>query len=173
MHSLWRARRYDTAQSCRFGNSGTPRQREARDNYFPSELCCLFAAVWAAIPYGKIAPRGGRTDFSGDGRPRSPARRLPRRAGPWRCFGAVPHRERARCVLPAFGHRGPTHPSSPTPPDQRAVAQIRARNLTNPGCAGERKRRGHSSRIYPSSRRHRCNATATTARSHCYACPHR
>ena len=39
-----------------------------------------------------------KEDFSGDGRPGSPTRRLPRRSGPWRCRAAVPRRERARRV---------------------------------------------------------------------------
>ena len=77
---------------------------------------------------GKFPPR---TEFSGDGRPRGPTRRLPWRSGPWRCRAAVPRRERARLATWLFGRRGAAHPSSPTPPGPRAVARIRARNLTS------------------------------------------
>ena len=48
----------------------------------------------------RFLPRRQTTEYT---------RRLPRRAGPWRCTAAV-RRERAR-ASPAFGHRGATHPS--------------------------------------------------------------
>ena len=73
------------------------RALNSRDNYFPGEICSQNAAVWASQQRADSATRR-RTDFSRDGRPRSPTRRLPLRSGPWGCRAAVPRRERARCV---------------------------------------------------------------------------
>ena len=125
--------RGDTTRRSRAGLATLARLDSVRREItiFRASFAACFAAVWAQYLTANCSTRRSHGFFSGDGRPRSPARRLPRRAGPWRCFGAVPHRERARFATWLFGRRGPTHPSSPTPPGLRAVAQIRARNLTS------------------------------------------
>ena len=145
VHSVWRARRHDTAQSCRLA---AVRRADglASDITASSESC---AAVLCGSPAtatcAPVPPRGGHqcTDFSDYDKPRSPAGRLPRRAGPWRCSrgpATVPRRERARCA-PALRHRrGATHPSSQRPPGPRAVAHGAFRAPTshlNPGAATE------------------------------------
>ena len=138
MRSVWRAQRHETSQSCRLCSRETRRWPGVRYNYLTQELCCqLLAAVWAQN-LRQMAPRGGRgrTDFSRDGRPRSPAGRLPRRSGPWGCRAAGPGRERARCVS-ACGGRGATHPSSPRLTGPQAVAHGALRRAPK-SCQGPR-----------------------------------
>ena len=121
---MWRARRQETAPTCRLASVRRADGVAARYNYLPAELCC--PACGRSGPHGKRAQGCStrrRTDFSRDGRPRSPAGQLPRPSGPWRCRAAVPRRERARCVSRLWTPR-PGAPVSPRPPGPRAVSQV-------------------------------------------------
>ena len=128
--AAWGVRGYGIVAAVQFGNFLAPRQREATDNCFPSLLCCP-CAVWASQQSERNllhAEARKRTDFAGDDRPRSPAGRLPRRAGPWGCLP----RSRDGNARGATSRLWTAHRSSPTPPGPGALAQFRARNLTAP-----------------------------------------
>ena len=105
----------------------TRRKRGARYNYLPEALVALLwrqsgrkAFGWLHAAVARISRKSPLYGVPRDGSRGAPAR-----------GAAVPRRERARFATWLFGRRGPTHPSSPTPPGPRAVAQIRARNLTS------------------------------------------